>query len=191
LAERLPSLSAGRITTTPAGIREKNFFFSFFLDSFLRQGILEVMFRYGKLAQQAISAMSYLAERHSPDGPAISSAEVGRARGIPPALAAKVLSEAASAGLVRGVTGPGGGYRLAREPRDIRLADIIGLFEREMKEYPCPFGPGWCGHGNPCPLHDDFLRLDELGRRSLEKTTLVVFIRKAGSKAKTRAGSRK
>jgi DNA-binding IscR family transcriptional regulator len=65
------------------------------------------MFRYGKLARQAVSAMSYLAERHGLDAASISSAEVGRVRKIPRALAAKLLSEAASAGLARGVTGPG------------------------------------------------------------------------------------
>ena len=136
----------------------------------------EGMFRYGKLARQAVSAMSYLAEKYAPDAASISSAEVGRARKIPAALAAKLLSEAASVGLTRGVTGPGGGYRLAKPPGEICLADIVAIFEREMTEYPCPFGPGWCGTGNPCPLHDDFLRLEESGRKFLEETTLAVFI---------------
>lgn len=134
------------------------------------------MLRYGKLASQAVSAMSYLAERHVPGVPSISSAEVGRARKIPSALAAKLLSEAAAAGLLKGTTGPGGGYRLARPPEEIRLADIVGIFERAMTEYPCPFGPGWCGTGNHCPLHNDFLRLEESGRKFLEETTLAVFV---------------
>jgi Rrf2 family iron-sulfur cluster assembly transcriptional regulator len=136
------------------------------------------MFRYGKLARQAVSAMSYLAEKYSADGPSISSSEVGRMRKIPTALAAKLLSEAASVGLCKGVTGPGGGYRLARPPSEIRLADIVGIFEREMDEYPCPFGPGWCGTGNPCPLHNDFIRLEASGRKFLEDTTLAVFSKK-------------
>ena len=136
------------------------------------------MFRYGKLARQAVSAMSYLAERYSPDAAAISSAEVGRARKIPTALAAKLLSEAASAGLTRGITGPGGGYRLARPPAEIRLADIVGIFERGSEEPPCPFGAGYCGTGNPCPLHNDFLKLEAGGRKFLEETTLAVFAKR-------------
>jgi Rrf2 family protein len=136
------------------------------------------MFRYGKLARQAVSAMSYLAERHGSDMPLISSAEVGRARNIPLALAAKLLSEAAAAGLVRGVTGPGGGYRLTRPPEEIRLAEIVRIFEREQTDHPCPFGPEWCGNGNPCPLHEDFLRLERDGKRFLEETTLAVFGKK-------------
>lgn len=136
------------------------------------------MFRYGKLAKQAVSAMSYLAERYGPDAVAISSGEVGRERDIPTPLAAKLLSEAASAGLAKGVTGPGGGYRLARPPEEIRLADIVGIFEREMTEYPCPFGPGFCANGNPCPLHSNFLELEAVGRKFLEETTLAVFVKR-------------
>ena len=126
--------------------------------------------------------MSYLAEKYGPGCNSISSAEVGRVRHIPTALAAKLLSEAASVGLVLGVTGPGGGYRLARPPEEIRLADIVGIFEREVTEFPCPFGPGWCGSGNPCPLHNDFLKLEENGRRFLEETTLAVFVKKVAKK---------
>ena len=133
------------------------------------------MFRYGKLARQAVSAMSYLAEKHTPDAAAISSAEVGRERKIPVALAAKLLSQMATAGLTHGTTGPGGGYRLSRPPGKIRLAEIVSRFERGMDEFPCPFGPGWCGSGTPCPLHDDFLRLEENSRKFLEETTLAVF----------------
>lgn len=62
--------------------------------------------------------MSYLAERYGPDAVSTSSAEVGRVREIPAALAAKLLSDAASAGLARGVTGPGGGDRLSRAPEE-------------------------------------------------------------------------
>jgi Rrf2 family iron-sulfur cluster assembly transcriptional regulator len=135
------------------------------------------MFRYGKLARQAVSAISYLAQRHGPDAPWVSSAEVGRERKIPVTLAAKLLSQMATAGLTTGTTGPGGGYRLARRPEEIRLADIVSLFERGMDEFPCPIGPGYCGTGAPCPLHHDFLRLEESGRRFLESTNLAVFVK--------------
>jgi Rrf2 family protein len=143
------------------------------------------MFRYGKLARQAVSAISYLAERHCPDVCWISSAEVGRERKIPATLAAKLLSQMATAGLTLGTTGPGGGYRLARPPGAIRLAEIVSLFERGMDEFPCPFGPGFCGTGDPCPLHEDFLKLEKNGRRFLEQTTLAVFVKKPAQRGRS------
>jgi Rrf2 family iron-sulfur cluster assembly transcriptional regulator len=140
------------------------------------------MFRYGKLARQAVSAISYLAEKHSAEPRTVSSAEVGKARQIPVALAAKLLSQMAGAGLTLGTTGPGGGYRLARPPGKIRLAEIVNLFERGMDEFPCPFGPGWCGTGEHCPLHHDFLKLEEDSRKFLEETTLEVFSKRTGKR---------
>jgi Rrf2 family iron-sulfur cluster assembly transcriptional regulator len=134
------------------------------------------MFRYGKQSRQAVSAMSYLAEKYTPDAAAVSSAEVGRERHISVALAAKLLSQMATAGLTLGTTGPGGGYRLARPPSQIRLAEIVSLFERSMDEFPCPIGQGACGTGAPCPLHHDFVRLEENSRAFLEETTLEVFV---------------
>ncbi len=124
--------------------------------------------------------MSYLAEKYAPDGHSISSAEVGRERNISVALAAKLLSQMATAGLTVGTTGPGGGYRLARPPGKIHLSEIVCMFERSMDEFPCPIGQGACGTGAPCPLHNDFVKLEESSRQFLEETTLEVFAKNPG-----------
>ncbi len=125
--------------------------------------------------------MSYLAEKYSPDAQAVSSAEVSRERNITVALAAKLLSQMATAGLALGTTGPGGGYRLARPPSQICLAEIVGLFERSLEEFPCPIGQGACSTGTPCPLHDDFVKMEAHSRAFLENTTLEVFAQSKGS----------
>ena len=122
--------------------------------------------------------MSYLAEKYSTNSASVPSAEVGRERHISVALAAKLLSQMATAGLTIGTTGPGGGYRLARPPKKIRLSEIVSLFERQMDEFPCPIGKGSCGTGDPCPLHHDFIRLEENSRLFLQDTTLAVFAKK-------------
>jgi Rrf2 family protein len=133
------------------------------------------MFRYGKLAQRAVSALSYLAEQQAAGVEPVSSAAVAQTRKMPVTLADKLLSQTAAAGLTIGSTGPGGGYRLARPPGEIRLAQIVDLFERRPEESPCPFGPGWCGEEDPCPLHDQFVTLEGRAREFLEATTLAVF----------------
>lgn len=140
------------------------------------------MFRYGKLARQAVSAISYLAEHYDPDGKYISSAEISRERKIPIALAAKLLSQMSGIGLTLGITGPGGGYRLAKDPSEIPLSDIVNMFEREDADY-CPFGKGWCGSGKPCPLHNDFVKLEENSMHFLKETTLEVFTKQGQGQA--------
>ncbi len=137
------------------------------------------MFIYGKTAANAIAVMSYLAAE---PGRRAGSGEIAEARGISRALTAKLLTQLAATGLVSGQPGPGGGYTLAKPARDITLADIIRLFEQTEMPSVCPFGHNWCGHGEPCPLHDEISRMLESNRRFIEETTLAVFLEKSPSK---------
>lgn len=133
------------------------------------------MFRYGKQVRQAVSAISYLAQNHGHGTGVLSSVQVARARGVSVALAAKLLSEMAAAGLLVGNPGPNGGYRLARPPEKIFLGEVVRIFEPAKADLPCPFGPGWCGNGPHCPLHDGFVRMREMAEAFLDETTLEGF----------------
>ena len=68
---------------------------------------------YGKTAQNAVAAMSRLAEAYA-ENRLLSSIDIARDRNLPQTLVAKLLTMLSQAGLVEGVRGPGGGYRLAR-----------------------------------------------------------------------------
>jgi Rrf2 family protein len=130
------------------------------------------MFIYGKTAANAIAVMSYLAadpKRRSGSG------EIAEARGISRPLTAKLLTQLASAGLVSGQPGPGGGYTLAKPAESICLLDIVSLFEQTSTNTNCPFGESWCGVGNPCPLHDTIVGMIANNKVFIEKTTLAVF----------------
>ncbi len=54
----------------------------------------------------------------------VQSSEIGRRQGIPPRYLEPVLQGLVRAGILAGVRGPRGGYRLARERRRITLGDI-------------------------------------------------------------------
>jgi Rrf2 family transcriptional regulator, iron-sulfur cluster assembly transcription factor len=130
------------------------------------------MFIYGKTAANAIAVMSYLAG--NPSGRA-GSKEIAQARGISQALTAKLLTQLASAGLVSGQPGPGGGYTLAQPAGDICLMEIASLFEQMESPTFCPFGKDWCGNGDPCPLHDTIHGMMDSNRRFMEETRLSIF----------------
>lgn len=127
---------------------------------------------YGKTSTTAITVMTYLAQH--PDK-RCGSPEIARARGLSLPLAAKLLTRLATGGLVRGTSGPGGGYILAEDPAQISLWRIVSLFEQMETPSPCPFGPDWCGKGHPCPLHDELAALKQHNRTFLENTRLSVF----------------
>lgn len=130
------------------------------------------MFIYGKTAANAIAVMSYLAV--DPNRRA-GSGEIAEFRGISHALTAKLLTQLASAGMVQGQPGPGGGYTLAKPAAEICLLDIVTLFEQTSTNTNCPFGESWCGIGNPCPLHDTIVGMIASNKQFIEKTTLAVF----------------
>ncbi|ADE53098.1 RrF2 family transcriptional regulator [Coraliomargarita akajimensis] len=144
------------------------------------------MFKYGKTAQNAISAMSYLAKVYDGGETKISSKEIAEERQLPQTLVAKLLVTLSQAGLVDGARGPNGGYWLAKAPKDIVLYDIVRLFEKGGSGAMCPFGPDWCGNGEPCPLHDQLVELDGNLMSFLERTSLAVF--EIGSQAEAGSG---
>lgn len=132
------------------------------------------MIRYGKSTQNAIAAMSRLAEAYA-RGIRLSSREVAEARDMPQTLAAKLLTQLSQVGLVSGSPGPGGGYALAKPPNQICLYDVAAVFDRVDEKTSCPFGRNWCGTGQKCPLHDKIAALDLEFESFLKTTTLEVF----------------
>jgi Rrf2 family iron-sulfur cluster assembly transcriptional regulator len=127
-----------------------------------------------KTTQNAIAAMSRLAELYADSAYLASSREIAESRNLPVPLVAKILTVLSRGGLVSGSPGPGGGYRLAKSPSAISLKDVVALFER-AGETACPFGPGWCGNERPCPLHDSITAMEQIFQDYLKNTTFAAF----------------
>ena len=132
------------------------------------------MLRQSKFTQQAVAAVSRLAEVHKDGDAWLSAADIAESRNLRKPASAKVLSVLAQEGLVVGFPGPGGGYRLSRPPAQISLWDVVQLFDREPT-MSCPYGPGWCGNGDPCPLHDSLVELHSTVEAYLRAKTFDVF----------------
>lgn len=126
-----------------------------------------------KTTQNAIAAVSRLAELYA-SGELASSKQIAESRNLPAPLVGKILTELSRGGLITGSPGPGGGYRLARPPAEISLKDVADLFEREPPEI-CPYGPGWCGKGEPCPLHNSISAMTQVIDDFLKNTNFSAF----------------
>jgi Rrf2 family iron-sulfur cluster assembly transcriptional regulator len=133
------------------------------------------MIKYGKTAQNAISAMSFLAEAYDGGETRVSSLDIAEARQLPKPIVAKLLVVLSQAGFVSGAPGPNGGYSLAKSPGEITLHEIVGQFEKTDDTIMCPFGPSWCGNKEPCPLHDELVDMQDRLSTFLCGTTLKVF----------------
>ncbi len=126
-----------------------------------------------KTSQNAIAAVSRLAELFA-SGSVASGKQIAASRNLPVPLVGKILTELSRGGLIVGSPGPGGGYRLARDPAEISLKDVVELFERESQGL-CPYGPGWCGNNDPCPLHNSISAMNQVIEDFLRNTNFAVF----------------
>jgi len=133
---------------------------------------------YGKQTETAIAAMSRLAEVYDAGATRLSASDIAADRNLQRPFVGKILSALSQAGLVVGSPGPGGGYTLARHPRDITVHEVYRLFEREDASVECPFGGGICGVGDPCALHEKLVNLKATLDEMLHGTTFEDFRRR-------------
>jgi len=87
--------------------------------------------RLGHTAKYAMQALAYLIRSHARDEWG-QIAEIARSCDIPRKYLEQVLLDLKNAGLVESKKGQHGGYRLAREPHQISLAQAIAAVQGEL-----------------------------------------------------------
>ena len=120
----------------------------------------------------AIHALGYLS--HFRDGDLRSTAEIARVLRVSEAHLGKVLQRLAKFGLVSSTRGARGGFRLARDPGDVSLLEIIELLDGPITGEECLLGKPVCQHGK-CILSGLLSAVHGLVRKHLQKTTLKQF----------------
>ena len=98
----------------------------------------------------AVTAMLDLA-LHDGEGP-VSLADISRRQDISLAYLEQLFGKLRRAELVHSVRGPGGGYRLERDPEAIYVAEIIGAVDESVDTTRCQ-GSGDCQGGETCLTH--------------------------------------
>ncbi len=98
----------------------------------------------------AVIAMMDIA-LHEKVGP-VTLADISQCQGISLSYLEQLFSRLRSKDLVKGVRGPGGGYRLAKSSADISIADIIDAVDEKIDLTNCG-GKGNCKNGEPCLTH--------------------------------------
>ena len=88
-----------------------------------------------------------------PDGAAVLGRNLSRDCDVPANYLSKLLWQLKNAGLVSTTRGSGGGYKLERPPDQIRLIDIVEVFEALQTRPNCLLGQGECTDQNACSAH--------------------------------------
>jgi Rrf2 family iron-sulfur cluster assembly transcriptional regulator len=92
--------------------------------------------------------------QHSSSKP-ISLAEIADRQDISQEYLEQLFAKLRKAGLVESTRGPGGGYRLAREPAEIPVAEIITAVDEPLRVTRCEGDAiDGCVKGERCCAHD-------------------------------------
>lgn len=83
--------------------------------------------------EYACIAVLELAARHESPSP-VRVRTIAESHGIPPQFLVQILLQLKSAGLVVSTRGASGGYRLAKDPADITLCDVMQVMEGSVGE---------------------------------------------------------
>ncbi len=118
--------------------------------------------RLSTKGRYAVMAMVDLA-RHG-DGNPVSLAEIAERQEISLSYLEQLFAKLRRSGLVRSVRGPGGGYLLAHDRDETRIADIIIAVDESMQAVRCSPGAaiGCRGDRSRCLTHDLW---EELGNQ--------------------------
>jgi Rrf2 family protein len=92
---------------------------------------------------------------------------------IPPNYLAKILLSLKNAGMLGTARGSRGGYWLVREPKSIRLIEIVQLFDQTVMPQPCILGErDQCSPEQPCSAHQRWHEIRKAYTDFLENTTI-------------------
>jgi FeS assembly SUF system regulator len=132
--------------------------------------------RLSKLTDYAVVVLARLARDGdaAPSGPVQNALSLAGETGIAEPTVAKVLKLLAQAGLVEGVRGPRGGYRLTRPLASMPLSDIIVAIDGPIALTACvDGGTGMCEAEGICPIRGRWDPVNDAIRRALSGITLA------------------
>jgi Rrf2 family protein len=127
-------------------------------------------------AEYAVRATLYLAGAGR-FGTTVPAETISTALGAPANYLSKTLHQLARAGIVRGMRGPTGGFRLAVAPAELTVARIIELFDGPVTKATCLLGDRPCDPAHPCGAHDRWTAMTAASRAPLAETTLADLLR--------------
>jgi Rrf2 family transcriptional regulator, cysteine metabolism repressor len=122
-------------------------------------------------AELAMRGMLILTEHHG-QGPT-RLADICAERDLGREYLSKVLGMLARADLVQPIRGKNGGYKLARDPSQITLLEVIEAVEGEQALNLCQHDPPKCEYASQCKVQEVWAGLQKIYIETLGSKTLA------------------
>jgi Rrf2 family protein len=117
-----------------------------------------------------VRALVELAHRYG-DGQ-VQSATIAGAQSIPEPYLDQLLTTLRRAGFIRSVRGPQGGHALIRDPKTLRLSEVISALEGSLAPIACLDDPEGCRKSASCSLRPVWQEIEAATMRVLEGITI-------------------
>ena len=132
------------------------------------------MLRISKLTDYATVVMTALCD--APDH-VHSAQDIAEKARLELPTVSKLLKQLAHADLVQSFRGVNGGYRLARAPARITIAEIVIAMEGPIGMTECSAHAGLCGHEPHCGVRVNWQRINQAIAQALQSVTLADMIK--------------
>lgn len=117
------------------------------------------MLKLTKKADYGLIALKHLSA--SADNRSASAKEIADRYGIPLPLLSKVLQKLARAGFLASEQGTNGGYRMARDPRNVSALEVIRAIDGPVILTHCFTEHGHCGQHDKCTVREPLRKVHE------------------------------
>ncbi|MFA5167504.1 MAG: Rrf2 family transcriptional regulator [Candidatus Omnitrophota bacterium] len=126
----------------------------------------------------AVRALCYIAKQKKGS---VSAAEMVADLKIPRSFLRKILQVLSSEGLLNSQRGQGGGFSLIERPENIRLTELIRIFQGGIQLNECIFKKKVCPNQRICPLKTEIDQIEQDAMKRLQKITLARLLKKGKS----------
>jgi FeS assembly SUF system regulator len=126
-----------------------------------------------KLADYGVIVATHLAAY--PERQLTAAAVADEVR-LPRATVAKILKALAHAGLVAATRGAAGGYRLARDPRSISVAQVVAAIDGDIGLTQCSVHVAECARTDYCPTRPHWAAINRAVEHALAAVSLDAML---------------
>jgi len=127
-------------------------------------------------SQYAIRVLTYITMQNEP---LISATTLSEKLQIPYKFLTKIMTALVKADLVESIRGREGGFRLKKESSEIKVDDILNIFNDTVKKEECLLGIGQCDTHCRCALHDQWMKPKLLLQKMFRESSLETISKKA------------
>ncbi len=132
-----------------------------------------------RATEYAIRAILYMSRQ--PAGEIIYKKDICKEQEITPAFLTKILQPLIKDGIVGSQRGVGGGFYLAKEPKEITLLDIIKSQEGPVYLNQCMIENSACEREFFCPIHGAWAQIRKEFMATLSRYDFASLASKPGS----------